>query len=149
MAKIIDIDRLKQTLSAVEGKLSELASATLEAVKGCVPTSRKVNGKALSADITLAASDVGAAQVPTAVSLTVPTTGWTGDSDINYPKYCDISISGLTAKHRVIVALSLASMSCARDCGLCPVCESMSGKLRIRAKTVPTQALSGEYYIDK
>lgn len=36
---------------------------------GAVPTSRKVNGKALSSDITLAASDVGA--VPTSSTITV------------------------------------------------------------------------------
>lgn len=36
---------------------------------GAVPTTRKVNGKALSADITLAASDVGA--VPTTQAITV------------------------------------------------------------------------------
>ena len=36
---------------------------------GAVPTSRKVNGKALSADITLSAADVGA--VPTSSKLTV------------------------------------------------------------------------------
>ena len=42
---------------------------------GAVPTSRKINGKALSADITLSASDVGA--VPTSNVITV--TGVDGD----------------------------------------------------------------------
>ena len=36
---------------------------------GAVPTTRKVNGKALSSDITLSASDVGA--VPTSQAITV------------------------------------------------------------------------------
>ena len=43
---------------------------------GGVPTSRKINGKALSADITLTASDVGAA-ASTALSSYLPLTGGT------------------------------------------------------------------------
>lgn len=51
---------------------------------GAVPTTRKVNGKALSADISLSASDVGAATAeqvnalkPKTATVTLTTAGWT------------------------------------------------------------------------
>lgn len=50
-------DDVYYTESEIDGKVATLNSA----ISGKVPTSRTVNGKALSADITLSASDVGAA----------------------------------------------------------------------------------------
>lgn len=51
---------------------------------GAVPTTRKVNGKALSADVSLSASDVGAATAeqvnalkPKTATVTLTTAGWT------------------------------------------------------------------------
>lgn len=51
---------------------------------GAVPTTRKVNGKALSADVSLSAADVGAATAdqvnalkPKTATVTLTTTGWT------------------------------------------------------------------------
>lgn len=54
MAKFLDLTGLGQFL----GKVKEWANGTF------VPKTRKINGKALSADVTLSASDVGA--IPTA-----------------------------------------------------------------------------------
>ena len=55
---------------------------------GAVPTTRKVNGKALSADISLSASDVGAATAeqvnalkPKTATVTLTTAGWTQSGD--------------------------------------------------------------------
>lgn len=43
---------------------------------GAVPTTRTVNGKQLTADISLTAADVNAASKATYVSVTLPNTGW-------------------------------------------------------------------------
>nr|DAT64520.1 MAG TPA: Peptidase [Caudoviricetes sp.] len=55
---------------------------------GAVPTTRKVNGKALSADISLSASDVGAATAeqvnalkPKTATVTLTAAGWTQSGD--------------------------------------------------------------------
>lgn len=56
---------------------------------GAVPTTRKVNGKALSADISLSASDVGAATAeqvnalkPKTATVTLTTAGWTQSGEL-------------------------------------------------------------------
>lgn len=55
-----------------------------------VPTSRTVNGKALSANISLSASDVGASTVSTTVTATLAASSWSGG---NYT----LSVTGVTA----------------------------------------------------
>lgn len=47
---------------------------------GAVPTSRTVNGKALSANISLTASDVGAGAPATSTTVTLTAAGWTGSA---------------------------------------------------------------------
>ena len=47
---------------------------------GAVPTTRTVNSKPLSADINLTAADVGAGAPSTSTTVTLTSTGWTGDS---------------------------------------------------------------------
>ena len=46
---------------------------------GAVPTTRTVNGKQLTADISLTAADVNAASKATYVSVTLPNTGWSNN----------------------------------------------------------------------
>ena len=77
---------------------------------GAVPTSRKVNGKALSSDITLAASDVGSysksetntllqKKADTTKKTTVTlSTNWTGNTS---PYTQAVTISGTTANSKV------------------------------------------------
>lgn len=68
------------TTRTVNGKaLSDNISLTAGDV-GAVPTSRKVNNKPLSSDVTLTAADVGAGTPSTSTTITLTTSGWTGDS---------------------------------------------------------------------
>lgn len=59
-----------------------------------VPTSRTVNGKALSSNVTLSASDVNASSKSTIVSATLSADSWSGDSA---PYTYTLSVSGVTA----------------------------------------------------
>ena len=47
---------------------------------GAVPTSRTINGQALSADVTLTAEDIGGATNPVLYTATLPNYGWTNNS---------------------------------------------------------------------
>lgn len=47
---------------------------------GAVPTSRTVNGKALSSNITLTADDVNAASPPSSTTITLTTSGWSSNT---------------------------------------------------------------------
>lgn len=68
------------TTRTVNGKaLSDNISLTADDV-GAVPTSRKVNNKPLSSDVTLTAADVGAGAPATSTTITLTSSGWTGDS---------------------------------------------------------------------
>ena len=66
-----------------------------------VPTTRKVNNKALSADITLTAEDVGAAVPSTQVSATL-TTAWSGTGPFTQA----VTIAGMTATKNGIAGLA-------------------------------------------
>jgi len=59
---------------------------------GAVPVTRKVNGKALSADITLDASDVGAAEAVQVGSITL-SASWTGSAS---PYTQTVTVTGAT-----------------------------------------------------
>lgn len=89
------------------------------------------------------------ADKPEAVSVTIPATGWGSDSTAVYPKYYDIAVSGVTAKDRASVAIALAAQSTAAACGLCPVCETMAGKIRLRSASVPAAGMAANYWIEK
>ncbi len=95
------------------------------------------------------ASEVGAAQKPLSGSITIPTTSWNSDSTATYPKYYDVAITGVTASDRASVDIASAAWSTAIACGLCPITETLAGKIRIRAATVPTAAMSANYWIEK
>ena len=74
--------------STVQGNLTTHAGLTTTAHGGLVPSSRTVNGKALSADISLSASDVGADASGAAAAVTKSTLGLgnvDNTSDTNKP----------------------------------------------------------------
>lgn len=60
---------------------------------GAVPTTRTVNGRALSSDITLAATDVGAAVTAT-YNVTITASSWAASGSYYYQ---DISVPGMLA----------------------------------------------------
>jgi len=84
----------------------------------------------------------------TAVSFTIPTTGWeteTGNS--YYNKFYDIPVTGITANDIAVITISASSMSVAVECGLCQTNETFIGKIRIRSASIPTNAISAQYCI--
>ena len=72
---------------------------------GAVPTSRTVNGKALSSNITLSASDVSAQETITQTSTTISVANW------NATTTCTKSVTGVTSSNGVIVTPAPASIS--------------------------------------
>lgn len=82
-------------------------------------------------------------------SITIPTTGWSSDSTADYPLYYDFDIADVTEDDHVIVDLPPASLSAAAACGLCPACETLAGKIRLRAVNVPAASMTASYWIWK
>ncbi len=101
----------------------------------------------------ISSQDIGAAAAShTHVStgaVSIPASGWKNDNNASYPYYCDLSISGAAASDRVDLNIVSSSIDIAVACGLCPLTEAFSGKVRLRAKKVPTAAISAEYWIMK
>ena len=97
----------------------------------------------------LDALETSKADKPTAVSCTIPTSGWGNDSTKDYPKIYDITVEGLTDKDRAEVTLSLSSLETAVNCGMCQNCETMTGKIRLRAASVPAADIAAEYWIEE
>lgn len=82
-------------------------------------------------------------------TVSVPTTGWSSDSTAIFPKYYDLSISGILATDRVDLIVAISSLDTALKCGLCGITEASAGKVRIRSRTVPTAAINLQYWVMK
>ena len=127
-----------------------------EALSGKVPTTRTVNGKALSGNITLAAADVDA--VPTTRTIngnalsanivtqlkftnkTVATSAWTSDSTYTGYNYTAVvSCSNVTATMIPDVIFSPAD---AMSGNFAPVADSSAGSVTIYAKEVPSATIT-------
>lgn len=87
------------------------------------------------------------------VSITIPAEGWTSEeidetgeeTEASYPFYYDVAAAGVTAKDSVDVTIRRASLDAAVGCGLCPTCETVEGKIRLRAMKAPAKAMAAEY----
>lgn len=82
-------------------------------------------------------------------SFTIPTSGWSTDTTTGYTKYYDIAVTGVTVNDRAEVIIAPGGVNAAAACGMCPVSETLAGKIRIRATRVPTSAIAAEYWIEK
>lgn len=79
--------------------------------------------------------------------LTIPTTGWSTDSTVpDYPNCYDVVVSGLLDTDVVAVDVAPASEDVARAANFTQT-ESYAGKFRLRAKNVPTSAITAQYRI--
>ena len=126
------------------------------ALEGKVPTTRTVNGKALSSDITLDSSDIGA--VPTSrtingnaltenittrlmfSNISVATSAWTSDSTYSgYDYKAVLSTSNVTASMFPIVTFSPAD---AESGNFSSVATPASGSVTIYAKEVPESTIT-------
>lgn len=73
-----------------------------------VPTTRKVNGKALSADITLTAADVNAAAKSSSVEVTLTSSAWSSGAQT-------VSVTGLGATQNGVVGVSKSATADQRE----------------------------------
>lgn len=92
--------------------------------------------------------------------VTIPTDGWSLDESADdeseeatdetseYPYYYDIAVEGVTANDQAGVTVLPASIAAATACGLCPANETLAGAIRMRAVSIPTEAISAEYWIE-
>lgn len=124
-------------------------------LKACAEAARNfTNGLVanLAQTVTEAMQEMEAAKADkqASVSLTIPKTGWSDDAaSTSYPKYLDITASSITAKDSVNIAISPSSMAVAIACGMCPTSETLSGKIRIRAKSAPSANIQAEYRLNQ
>ena len=130
MAKIMVLDHLRacaeRAKTFASGLVADLSKSTVDALEEM---------ENLKAD------------KPSGIPLTISASGWATDGAA-YPYYYDVAVEGLTVRDRAEIRLSPASMGMAKECGLCPASETMTGKIRLRAASVPTEEITGEYWIE-
>lgn len=83
------------------------------------------------------------------VNCVIPITGWNTDNTPTYPAYYDIEAVGVTNLDTTTICLAVSSITSAVDCGLCPISETLTDTIRIRAIQTPTEPITIEYYIQK
>ena len=85
----------------------------------------------------------------TAFSIPATASAWVLDSgeESDYKWHYDVTAEGLTAADVAIVTISRSGMEAARRCGLCPQNETLEGKIRLRAMSVPPSSIAAEYYV--
>lgn len=103
--------------------------------------------------------ETGKADKVSPVSITIPAEGWAseeiedtgedGEEEIStsYPYYYDLAVTGVTAKDRADITIARGSLDAAVNCGLCPTSETLEGKIRLRAVSVPTEEMAAEYWL--
>lgn len=108
------------------------------------------------ADERLDALETGKADKVSPVSFIIPAEGWaseeideTGEEETgaSYPYYIDIAVTGVTAKDRADVTISVDGLGTATSCGLCPISETLEGKIRLRAVSAPDETIPAEYWL--
>lgn len=93
--------------------------------------------------------ELGKQDIGPAADIVIPTTGWVTDASVpSYPLCYDISIDGLTEKDVVAVDVAPGSRDVARAASFANT-QSYAGKVRLRAKSVPTEAITAQYRIIK
>lgn len=107
---------------------------------------------ARKADARLDNLEIGKENKVSPVSITIPAEGWAAETDeamASYPFYYDIAAESVTAKDRVDIAIAPGSMDVAIGCGICPTNETLAGKIRVWARSVPTEAIAAEYRLNQ
>lgn len=132
MNKLSLFDHLKACAVAARnyasGKIAELAQTTADAM---------VEMETLKAD------------KQGSVSVTIPVTGWTDSGSERYPKCYEIVAESVTEADRADIMIAPGSMDTAAKCDLCPTSQTVAGKIRIWAKSVPEAAIAAEYRLNQ
>lgn len=140
------INFIKQTKKASDANASGV-SGLQEDVQGLASQTTQTFEQV---DEALATMDSEKQDKTSAVDVTIPVTGWGTDASVEeYTKYYDLAISDVTANDRASVHIAPASLQTAKSCGICPTCETLAGKIRIRAAQVPSVAIAAQYWIEK
>lgn len=122
--------------------LQKSAQAAKEYTDGTIAEVAKAASEALS-EMDDVKADKSAAQ-----PVVVPEAGWVNEGG-DFPYVCDILVPGVTARDRVNVTIAPASVRTALDCGICPVSESLGGKVRIKTKKAPGGDMAAEIWIER
>lgn len=88
---------------------------------------------------------------PTATPFSIPADAslWVLDSneESDYKWHYDVTVTDVSVVDVAIVTISRSGMESARRCGLCPQNETLAGKIRLRAISVPPSSIEAEYYV--
>ncbi|MBQ8691957.1 MAG: hypothetical protein IJ520_02325 [Synergistaceae bacterium] len=87
-------------------------------------------------------------------TFSVPTSAWTDTIELEledeepdeFAYYADFTAAGITANDIVTCLIDAACIEAAESAGLSARPESLTGKIRLRANSVPTQAITGRYW---
>ena len=127
--KFAVFEQIKKSLESVKryalGEIGNVANATVEAME---EIAGELNHKA---------------DKPNYITIVIPTEGWQSD-DFDYPNYYDIAVEGITEQDRADILFLPESMKTAAECGFCSITETLTGKIRVRAMTVPKEAITTE-----
>lgn len=131
-----------------EGKLSAMKQLMLMLTRSRSYTDKNI-GEIAQTTIELAEEiDDLKADKPTAVSFSIPASGWENDGTANYPYYYDLAVPGVTAADHATVTIALDGIDVAASCGLCATNETIAGAIRLRAAGVPTAVIPAEYWLE-
>lgn len=82
-------------------------------------------------------------------SCALPAAGWVRDGPDGYPYRLDVLVEGITDRDRAEVLLEPSSQGTALECALCPSCETLDGRIRFWAASIPAADIAAEYWIEK
>lgn len=150
---MVGSDITQADLSVMENNIVEHVTDMIDEVSGGVASFNGRSGVVVPQDGDYTAEQVGAAPAGHTHyikgAFSIPTSGWGNDNTVGYPYYCDVAISGVTSGDRADVSIAIAGLTAASGCGLCPTSETFSGKIRFRARSIPTSAIPVDYFVTK
>lgn len=140
------INFIKQTKSMSDANTSDIAHLQ-EDIQGLATRTTQMFAEV---DTALAEIDNEKLSKTSEITTNISTSGWQSDTSVsNYPYYYDLTITGVTVNDRVSVIIAPASVKTAVSCGICPTCESLAGKIRIRSVQIPSSVIAVRYRIEK
>ena len=140
------IDYIKQTKKTSDASASDVLGLQ-EDIQGLADRTTQTFSEV---DASLASMDSGKLDKTNAVAVSIPASGWGSDTSVAaYPKYYDLAVTGITAKDRASVYIAPTSIQTAKSSGICPTCETLAGKIRIRSAQIPSAAIAVQYWVEK
>lgn len=88
-------------------------------------------------------------ELPTPISFTITTNNWTASDDVTYPYKAIVTNTAITASDMVEAAFSLDTLAVAQKAGIAAAGVTVSGGFEVYSKKIPTDTVSGTYYIVK